>query len=208
MGKTNGILAQPIGNTTPKTGPGSIPVPPAGGCPSPPVMALEGGGNLPCGSQSDVARKCAAWTCHSGSLRLKSQRGPRAIASGRPVWKAGGEDFKRDFKSQGGEVHRRYALALTRHLVGLVESKYFLAITGCCIGGGTEDSLRWRRMRVITDSWVIAAIRGSDPAAIWHLNALSRIRYNVVGLFGHASVCGEPVASGFHHDMDVVGFYV
>jgi hypothetical protein len=93
IGKTNGILAQPMGNTTPNTGPGSLPVLPAGGCPSPLAIATapEGGGNLPCGSQSGVTRKGAAWTGHSGALRLKAQRCPRAIASGRPVWKAGGK---------------------------------------------------------------------------------------------------------------------
>ena len=47
-------------------------------------------GSPRCASHQGVARTEAAWTCHSGSLRLMSQRCHRASASGRPVWKAEG----------------------------------------------------------------------------------------------------------------------
>ena len=91
IGNTNGILAQQIGNTTPKT---PYPFPPLADAasrrwrmPLAPAMAAvpEVCDSPRGGSQSGVARTCTAWTCHSGSVRLKPQGCPRVNASGRRV---------------------------------------------------------------------------------------------------------------------------
>jgi hypothetical protein len=42
------------------------------------------------------------------------------------------------------------------------------------IGGGTEARLQWRKMRVITDSWVMAAMIRSEPR--WHNGHVARAR--------------------------------
>ena len=79
------------------------------------------------GAQLAVARQSAVWTGRAGCGRVKAQGFPGARASMNPRWRG----------------RRRRRIALGRGRPGRWE-------------GGTEASLRWRKIRVITASCVLA----------------------------------------------------
>ncbi len=79
--------------------------------------------------------------------------------------KLGGDDFKRDFKAQRDERSRRGAHVAYGSTLAWASSNanIFWQQRAGAMGGGTDASWRWRRIRVMTDSWVMAAMIRSEP---------------------------------------------
>ena len=129
IGNTNGILAQQIGNTTPKT---PYPFPPLADAPRP------SHGRGPRGLRQPARRLAVRRGADMHRLDMPFRIGA-AEASGMPsgerLGKAGlkgrGGGFQTGFERLKGV---KYTVATrtspTRHLMGLVESKYFLAAAG------------------------------------------------------------------------------
>ena len=103
-----------------------------------------------------AARHSAVWTCRLGWGRLKSHRFLGA---------KGGDDFKRDFTGAKGRKTRPRRTRRLWATLGWASSnaKSSWRRRAGAIGGGTEAILRWRRMRVITDFWVMAAMMRREP---------------------------------------------
>ena len=88
-------------------------------------------------------------------------RGPR---DGR-LGKAGGTISNGISQARRGEIHRRGAHVAYGPTLAWASSNANISWRqrAGAMGGGTEASLRWRRMRVITDSWVMAAMMRRAP---------------------------------------------
>ena len=117
------------------------PLPPlASGPPAPAAAARSRRGRRPqyaaaacrSGTQQGLARLSVVWTGGAGGVRLRTQEFPGARASGRPVGKAEGADFKRHFTgAKGRNTPPRRARRLWAHAdVGLGERGDLLATTG------------------------------------------------------------------------------
>ena len=107
----------------------------------------------------------------SASVRVTSQRFPRARASRWPVLESWGEDFNRILKAQRGGTPLRCAhvsYGTTRHVVSLVESEDFLATAGRCNRRWDGRQLEMTQDTVITDAWVMAAIIRSQSHMTVH----------------------------------------
>jgi hypothetical protein len=117
-------------------------------------------------SQQVVARQWAVWTGRSGWGRMVFQGFAGTAASQRPVsGKLGGGDFKRHFTARRGKIHRCGAHLAYEPTLAWASSNANISwrIRAGAMGGGTEASLRWRRIRVMTDSWVMAAMMRREP---------------------------------------------
>ena len=79
--------------------------------------------------------------------------------------KLGGDDFKRHFTARRGEIHRCGVHVAYGPTLAWASSnaKISWRQRAGAMGGGTDASLQWRRIRVITASWVIAAMIRSEP---------------------------------------------
>ena len=87
---------------------------------------------------------------------------PGATASGRAAGKAGGGDVSNGMtRTQRDETLRCAHVAPAR--TEATQSNVSWRERAGAMGGGTEASLRCRRRRVMTDSWVMAAMIRSAP---------------------------------------------
>jgi len=115
-----------------------------------------------------VARLSTVWTCGLGWVTGESHGFPGGEGLATLGLKTlRGEDFKREFKAQGGEIHRRRAHVAYGPTLAWTSSNTHSSWRrrAGAMGGGTEASLRWRKIRVITDSWVKVARPGATASA-------------------------------------------
>jgi hypothetical protein len=130
-----------------------------------------------------------SWVCRFGGLGTTGLKTLR------------GDDFKRDCKAKRGERHRCGAYLTYGLTMAWASSKANISWRrrAGATGGGTDASLRWRKIRVITDSWVMAAIMRKEPGTRRPRSAREVVRHRDIGL----PVCAQRVSSRDHTEATV-----
>jgi hypothetical protein len=144
-----------------------------------------------------------AAACHRGLTRGDDSVSGVACAQavGRSVGKSwGGDDCTRHCRARRGERHHYGAHLASGPMLAWASSnaKSSWRQRAGAMGGGTDASLRWRRIRGMTDSWVIAAIilreprRHNGQVAIARSktrpSSLAQCQYGVPGLVSSPSI--------------------